>query len=127
MRGQLSIEYLVLSALALSLLAVSVAALSGIRGLSERAASAIVLRDEAVFLADTFNEVCALGGGNGRKVSLARPVQVESQAAADGWRVRFSDGERSLVRRTYCEVEDGPLEKKVYVENEGGIISIKGR
>jgi hypothetical protein len=131
MKGQASLEYLLLCLIALSMLALSFSALIGIREAAGRGASAIAFGNSASMLGTTAREVCALGSGNGREMRIHDPLTVESEKADEGWLVRFSpsNGQNSsVVRPCPCEVEtqDG-ISGLVYVKNEGGKIRIRGR
>ena len=153
MRAQVSLEYLILSAVALGLLSISVLALSGIKSSAASNAELLKFRSSAVSLANAMNEVCALGSGNGREVSLGTALSVESVGGdgggdgggfgeADGFGAsggnggdggfvaRFTGvgGNASIVRKSLCAVDAaGELEGPVYVKNEDGIITIRER
>ena len=127
MKGQLSLEYLMLALLALSMLAISALSLAEIKESAERGAGAMRFRMDAAALAAAAAEVCALGDGNGRELRLGGRVAVESEKAERGWVVRLSDGDRSLVRESACEAQGGKNEGIVYVENEGGVVTVRGR
>lgn len=70
MRGQATAEYLLLVALGISLLAVSLFALTSIKGAEER----VYAREKARIIANDISsigdEICALGDGNSRAYSL---------------------------------------------------------
>ena len=70
MRGQVTAEYLLLVALGISLLAVSLFALTSIKG----AEAQVYAREKARIIANDIssigNEICALGDGNSRAYSL---------------------------------------------------------
>lgn len=122
LRGQVSLEYLVLSLVALSLLSVAVFALLNLKDYSVRASGALLFRSSADSLANAISETCALGSGNGRSVVLKAPLSVEYLDSM----VRFTGPDASLVRSSRCEViSAGRLEGRVYVENDAGIIFLK--
>jgi hypothetical protein len=129
MKGQASLEYLLISVVAISLLILSASALYGIREMAIKGAAAAAFRSAAVMLADSGSEVCSLGDGNGRELSLAQAVSVESEKGEEGYVVRYSGaGNESLVRPCPCAVEETQgLSGLVYVENEDGKIKFIGR
>lgn len=123
-RGQASLEYLVLSLVALALLSVSVFALASLRGYADKAAGDFSFRSSALSLANAISEVCALGSGNGRSLALGAPVSVEYADSV----VRISGGSAPVLRPARCAVDaaDG-LHGIVYVKNEGGRITLTER
>ncbi|NYZ74471.1 hypothetical protein H0O00_04980 [Candidatus Micrarchaeota archaeon] len=145
MRAQVSLEYLVLSAVALGLLSISVMALSEIKSSAASNAELLRFRSSAVSLANAMNEVCALGDGNGREVSLSTALSVTSEdvgsgdfgdgsefgaGSGDGFVARFVGvgGNASIVRKSLCGIGAADeLEGLVYVENEDGMITVRGR
>lgn len=130
MRAQASLEYLLLSAVAISLLSVSVFALMSIKDGSEKSFAAFRFRSSSLALSNAINELCALGSGNGREVGLDADLSVEPVKAGEGWVVRFSDdaGGLSLVRKSRCDVDAADaLGGTVYAENIGGVIVITER
>jgi hypothetical protein len=131
MKGQASLEYLLLCVIALSMLALSFSALIGIREAAGRGASAIGFSKSASVIGTAASEVCALGSGNGREMRIDAPLNSESEKADEGWIVRFtpSDGQNiSLLRPCHCEVDtlEG-VSGLVYMKNENGKIRIRGR
>jgi len=126
MRAQISLEYLLLAGVALALLSISVLALASIRGSAENGFAAFQFRSSALALSNTINELCASGNGNGREVRLAVNLSVESVPGENEWLVRFSNGGRSMVRASRCDIgaADG-LSGAVYAKNEGGKITIR--
>ncbi len=127
MKGQLSLEYLLLATAALSMLALSALALSEIRKSADAGFGSMRFRMDASALSASISEVCSLGDGNGRELSLGGPVAVESVRAGERWAVRLSDGASSLVRESACEARGGENEGLIYVENEKGAVTVRGR
>jgi hypothetical protein len=127
-RGQASVEYLLLSLVTLSLLSLSVLALINVKGSSEKNSRLLNFRSSSVSLANAIREVCALGDGNGRELSLDSETAIEPEKADEGWVVRFSGENSSTVRASPCEVEAAEgLFGRVYVENEEGTVSVTAR
>jgi len=143
MRAQVSLEYLVISAVALGLLSVSIMALAGIKDSAADNAELLRFRSSAISLSNAINEVCALGSGNGREVALSTKLSIETSGGdigpsdvggsvasgiGDGFVARFVGANASIVRRSPCEIDAaGELEGLVYVENEDGLVTIRGR
>lgn len=76
LRGQITLEYMVLSLVVLALLAISVSTLIEIQASSSEAMDNIMFRKSALDLHGTVEEVCALGVGNRREVILSRGIEV---------------------------------------------------
>ncbi len=127
MKGQLSLEYLLLAMAALSMLALSALALSEIKKSADTGFGSMRFRMDASALAASISEVCALGDGNGRELRLGGPVAVESAKTDEGWAFRLSDGASSVVRESACEARGGRNGGLVYVENEKGAVTVRGR
>jgi uncharacterized protein (UPF0333 family) len=124
MRAQISLEYLVLSLVALALISVSVFALLNIRDYADRTSGLFSFRSSALSLASAMSEVCALGSGNVRSVTLGVPLSLEYGEGA----VRMTGYNSSVARPSRCEVEPAQeLEGLVYVKNDDGAISVKER
>lgn len=75
-KGQITIEYLVLSVVALALLSVSIAILLQITKTSHQAMDNIAFRKSALDLYATVEEVCALGAGNSRTIMIKKDIWV---------------------------------------------------
>ena len=128
MRAQVSLEYLLLSLVALSLLTLSAFALLSIREYSGKVSEAQGFRASVLSLGNAINEVCVLGSGNRREVSLGVEVSIDSEKADEGWLVGFSCSDLSMVRASPCKVERAErLKGPVYVENEEGMVKVTER
>lgn len=75
-KGQITIEYLVLSVVALALLSISIAILIQISKTSQQAMDNIVFRKSALDLHAAVEEVCALGAGNSRTITIKTNMTV---------------------------------------------------
>lgn len=117
MKGQLSLEYLLVSVVALAMLSISAAALLEVKDFSERRMDDFRSRSSAIALADAVEEVCALGNGNQRTVVL------HSRISAD-WNGELAIG--NMSRDVACEVLPADdLEGAVLVKNNNGMIKIR--
>lgn len=128
MKGQVSAEYMMLFLVSLSLLAVSAASLGAIKDSAERSLSLHSFHGSAVELSNAIREACALGDGNRREVEISQPMELSSEHTEDGWLVRMSMGDASVVANSLCEAGSASLEAGAYsVENDGGKIRVTGR
>lgn len=127
MKGQLSLEYMVLALAALAMLSASVLTLSAVKRSAEGASGSLRFESDATALSNAMGEVCALGGGNGREVRLSAPLRLEARSTGQGWAVRLSSGDGSIVRESLCLVPEGEVSGKVYVKNEKGEVVFRGR
>lgn len=122
MRAQLSLEYLLISVVALALLAISVASLSQIRDYAEESGRMLRFRQSAGSLAEAASSVCALGSGNRRSLWMDQAVDVDWQ---DGL-IRIS-GEGSIARAMPCETDPKTIQGQVEIKNEDGELRIRQR
>jgi hypothetical protein len=130
MKAQASLEYMALTLVSLSLLCVSVMALSGIKADSEKSFRMFAFKSSAQALSDAMDEVCAMGDGNLQTLSLSSPLSLETRRSDDNgrivWLARFSHGNDSIVRDVLCEADDAALPTgAVHVENQGGKVSVR--
>lgn len=120
MRAQVSLEYLLISVVAIGLLTISAASLSKIRDYAQDESDLLKFRSAANSLADAAHSVCVLGSGNSREIFLRAPVDVKW---ADG--AMQLSGESSMARAVPCEVSEKRIEGFVVVKNENGKVKIK--
>lgn len=110
MRGQATAEYLLLVAVGIGLLAVSLVALTSIKGAEAQVYAREKARIIANDLASVGNEVCALGDGNSRGYSLE-----DAKLECSGNVIMVSvSGASANASISDCEVECGG-------EHSGGI------
>ncbi len=119
MRGQITLEYMVLSLVVIALLAISVSALIQIRGNSDRAMDAVFFKSSARDLYNAIEEVCAMGDGNSRSVHLKKEVIVD-----DGGYLEFSspDVNGTVKYECACSVESESLSGEIMVYNDEGTV-----
>lgn len=126
-KGQLTIEYLILSVVVLAILAVSITTVLEINKSAGKALNAIVFRKSALDLYSTIEEVCALGAGNSQTVLLRANMTVTK----NGKNIEFSDGTNNMALEAVCPLNidaSNPLHDFVNVTNErylGNEIKIK--
>jgi len=126
-RAQITVEYLLLSAIALALITFSVFALARIKDSSEKAYDAIAFRSSATDLGNAMDEACALGNGNSRVVALKRVIDAEGGLTAGGARyalMRDSVSNLTMLKTAFCDIAGAAgLVGKTEVRNENGVIS----
>ncbi len=123
----MTVEYLLLSVIALSLISFSVLALAHIRDSSARAYAALLFKSSAIDLGNAMDEVCALGAGNSRMVYVKQAVDVSGGQSGAMHYAEFQDSQYglSLSRKTFCPVNSADsLHGKVEVKNEDGRVSV---
>jgi len=129
MRAQATIEYLLLSLVAIALVSFSALALIHIRDSSARSYDAVAFKGSATELANAINEACALGDGNSRVAYVRRRMDVSGGGGGGSpYYAEFADAASnlSLVEEAFCEVEgQAGLEGKTEIRNEGGRIALK--
>ncbi len=127
MKGQASLEYLLLAVAALAMVGLSAIFLKGLESSSRSGADALRFRHDGSMLKNAISEVCALGDGNGRELSLEREISTESAKSPEGWAIRLSSGDLSMAFVSRCPLDAEKMEDTVYVKNEKGTVSVRGR
>jgi hypothetical protein len=128
MKAQASLEYLLLTVVALSLVSISAMALMGLKDSAEDEAAMLRFRGSSDSLAGAIRSVCALGSGNQREVALDEAMSVYSEGNGEGYLVRFSGAGISVVKESRCRLDCPPvLEGRLIVKNEGGVVSVRGQ
>jgi hypothetical protein len=125
MKGQASLEYLMLGVVGVALLSFSLFSLSEIKSSMDKNLALSRFRDSAISLHNSISEVCALGSGNLRAVSLSAPVSAETENSESGLLIRYSGGGNSIVKEIRCEVDQEKTEGKITVENRNGKIRLR--
>ncbi|NYZ60315.1 hypothetical protein H0O01_01305 [Candidatus Micrarchaeota archaeon] len=121
MRGQVTAEYLLLVALGISLLAVSLVALTSIKG----AEAQVYAREKARIIAGDVssigNEICALGDGNSRAYSLEN-----AELGCVGKTITvFVSGASANSTISDCEIEcGGEYSGEIRIRNSHGNVVI---
>lgn len=121
MRGQVSAEYLLLVAVGISLLAVSLFALTSIRGAETQVYAREKARMVAYDVSSIGNEICALGDGNSRVYPLER---VGMSCSGNMISVSVS-GASANSTVSDCEVEcNGDYSGEIRIRNAHGKVLI---
>jgi uncharacterized protein (UPF0333 family) len=122
MKGQASTEYLLISVVALAVLAISIGALVKIKENAEKTQDILILKNDAESIYNAMEEVCAMGSGNKRTITPNQKLMIESSVTS----VSFSNELGSIPKNLSCESEiNGWVVDKITIENENGIIKKK--
>lgn len=125
MRGQATVEYLLIVAVGLVLIGFSLGALSLIKGMEGELGSFNMAKLTAGSLKGAADEVCALGNGNSRALEFSWDSSLECSNDVIG--VSVGEG-RSLVPLEHCGVSCfGAVGKEFLIENDGGSVRISAR
>ncbi len=121
MKAQLSTEYLLISVIALAVLAISVGALIKIKDNAEKTQSILILKNDAENIYNSMQEACAMGSGNVRTITLNQKVYIESAANF----LSISNELASIPKNLSCDctVNDW-FEGKIIISNDDGKIII---
>jgi uncharacterized protein (UPF0333 family) len=121
MKAQVSLEYLLVSVIAVALLTISVASLAQIKDYAERSGRLLEFRSSAESLGDAAYSVCMLGSGNRRDVFLRTAMDVQWENGV----MRISNAS-SMASAVPCEVAGQKgIEGFVEVKNENGKVKIR--
>jgi hypothetical protein len=122
MRGQASLEFLILFAVFLSILIIAIGAITRIEklgrdGIGKRSAELL-----ANDISNAINNACILGDGNRRTVES----RMEFSLSSEGNGILLRAGNAEIKRSTMCEavVEGNQFSGTVWVENRGGEVHI---
>ncbi len=105
LKGQLSFEYLLIALIALTLVTISFAALSKIRENGEKQYQLQKTKAFSLEFFTTLDELCALGNGNSRTLSVSKTFGVSSGQTPAGYYSSLSDGDNSFSHITPCEIK----------------------
>lgn len=123
MRGQLSLESLLLFLIFLSLLGVSLAASSRIGSAAQARLSYEKAASDFRLLSEKTDSACALGNGNVRQLELSGPPAAISAEAGE---LTFSAGGFSAQHSCPCNISvlRGEPAASFSIENKGGQLEI---
>lgn len=122
MKGQASLEYLLVSAVGIGLIGLSLISLSAIKSAMDRNIEISRFRESSELLHQAVLSVCAAGSGNVRPVELRVPLSVRSEQSEDGWIIGYEGADLSRADFSPCEMEDSELEGRALIKNEEGKI-----
>jgi uncharacterized protein (UPF0333 family) len=125
MRGQITLEYMLLSLVVLALLSISITALLNIKDNSDEAMNIVFFKSSARDIHNAVEAVCALGDGNSREVTLKHEVEIDYMG---GYLEYYADGMPSTLKyETKCDVylAETSFRGKVTVSNDDGTVEIR--
>lgn len=128
-KGQITVEYMVLTLVVLSMLSISIAMLIQINNTAHQAVDNLTFRKSALDVQATIDEVCALGEGNSREIIVKTGMSVKKNNDAE---LIFTDkkSNQSLALNITCpeniygsDINAG----KVIIRNTGNEIKIENK
>jgi len=118
MKGQITLEYLVISLVALVLLSIAFTALFKIKEMSDASYELIQFKGAVERIHSASKELCALGDGNSREIDVVTLVKIEMH----GDNVKYSHGDHSIVRKLDCNLNFNSVEGEITLRNMDGNI-----
>lgn len=123
MKGQITLEYMVLTLVAIALLSISITALINIRENSDDAMDIVFFKSSARDLYNAIDEACAMGNGNSREIYLRREVVVDTAGDYLEFSSPLEHIENTIKYEKVCDVDYAELQGTVIVtNNEGDIV-----
>lgn len=129
MKGQLSLEALLLVAICLALLGIALVTINSIRDKQVSAVYSRLSQNTLDDIANAADEICVMGRGNSRKVLISQyPVELHGE----GQKLIANVGGKNKTRETLCIVEtdgDGKQYSNVaylwFVDSAAGVPSVR--
>ena len=123
MRGQISLEYLLIAIIAIALVSLSVSVLNKIRTNADESYNNIKFKTLNDDIFNSVDEICALGNGNARSLRLSLPVIIKSGTKGDIYFLTILHDKTSMSHETSCEASvDGEFKNEIVIANEDGKI-----
>lgn len=123
MKGQVTIEYLLITLIALALLSFSLHALISANSAQQVSYKKALFLSDANDLSHAMREVCVLGNGNSRKIQLKSEVEITG--GANSITVMEVGGNGTHSEEMPCTISSsGTFSGAVYVRNDGGSIKV---
>lgn len=124
MKGQLTVEYLFLALVSLSLIFISLNALIKIRETGERIFHLEVFKSSMLDVYNSGEELCAMGSGNSMKLRIKENISI----IQDGTKTVFSNQNLniSVSRNTSCTYSNIDIlaDSEIEIKNKEGEIEI---
>jgi len=118
MRGQITLEYMTVSLVALVLLSLAVGSLYKIKEMADSSYELMEFKASAEKIHSVSKELCAMGDGNLREIEVDVPVKVDE----NGGIVRYSNMDNSIVKETNCRISMNAVEGRITLKNKKGTI-----
>lgn len=119
MKAQSSIELLLLTLIALSIIAVGISALSHLAGTSQALSGKAIFLRESSFFSSLTKDICTSGSGNSREASFPHPFSVDY----DDGQVKIFSKHGSMIYDLPCKVQ-GEVKGTITLKNSKGNIEI---
>ncbi|MFA5108053.1 MAG: hypothetical protein WC492_00800 [Candidatus Micrarchaeia archaeon] len=123
-KGQLTLETLLVCAVALSLLIIAASAVNEMQNSQEGILQKKSLKDGVDMIADYADEICILGEGNSRTVEIA---YTKFGISTDNRKIIATDGRWNYSRDVLCNpkvIANSKFEKIAYLWYEDGDVKI---
>lgn len=105
LKGQITIEYLLLGVIGLSLIFIALISLKGINQSFISGYNVLQFKDDVVNLNTAMDDVCVLGKGNQRTVTVKEDIALQK----NGDIIRYSEGRgnnaHSIPKKLICDIE----------------------
>jgi len=142
-KAQITLEYLLVSVVAIALLSISMYALIKIKENADKGEQILRFKATANELFSSIDELCALGSGNSMQVKLQIPINIASgtdnekniyfitleMKRASMENINIADSSEdvsSIAHSTKCKVSvDGDFDNEIVLENKDGVIMNK--
>ena len=112
MKGQISLEFLIVLAIFLAMLAVSITALVNVKDVGEAQMEEQRARMAAQEIANTINNICILGNGNSRSIETGlNNFTLEYLDTA----LRLTYEDISAAEEVLCPFDDGEFSNKITI------------
>lgn len=113
-----------LSIIIISLVTISILALSSIKTSADKTFDLIYFKWSAEQLKVSFNEVCAFGNGGSEEIYIDRTISLYSYE--DYFRIIDEESGETLVSSSFCDVRDFSHKKgNLSIENKEGVIIVR--
>jgi len=125
MRGQLSLEYLLLFAIFLAALAILVSAALGTNNTAKSTVNGLLLQKTVLDISNTVDDICVLGEGNVRQIHVSLIGTATLSASGKELVIRF--GNASFSKTVQCALWDSTLlvnDTVLSIRSNGSKISI---
>ena len=122
MKGQITLEYMVLSLVVIALLSISITALINIRDNSDKAMDIVFFKSSAKDLYNAIEEVCVMGNKNSREIYLKKEVSISDEGDYLEFSSSLPHVDGTLKYECSCDVDSETLDGTVIVHNDNGIV-----
>lgn len=129
MKGQLSLEALLLIAISIALLGIALATMNNIRDKQISAVYSRLSQNTLDDIANTADEICVMGGGNSRKVLISQyPVELRGEKQHLIAKVGGKDRSRNTLCISQTDDDGKPYSNVAYlwfVDSATGVPTVR--